>query len=775
MKRYALFLALALAAALGAHAEVEFFGLDLGEDDRLLFAARAGLPQGGSYDSLFAAELGSGKIEQLTVYPEHIALIDGGRRLQIQNRFGLFRTDRALENLAPVQGYPAFARGAGIPAGRLVPCAPSPDGAYILSAEPSSAAYCRLVLLDAASGRTSVVAEGLEYSVETFPARWSEDSRWFVYAKKGSLYYYSTEQLVGNRVLDEDYRRIGEGRIGSVRWGADGSLYYLRGSSLYRILPAEFFTQALYRGLAGMGVLAGKTPFPYDPSFDDFWVASDGSRIILSKGGRSLFLVYLNPDDFGAAQRVTALPHLYLQGGTSVKSVLWPAGGSVTVLTGSLRGGERRSGAYRFDAPADSAELDLAPAVKELEVAGALEVVLSPDGAKVAIVRDTGVIIRDYASWNKQSDIASPGALRALWLDASRLVVAGSLCTESVDLATGARRLIALSQAETFGRDAAGRVLAKTGDRAYVRPPLAQEAGAQPRAAAGAWATSATFSPLPAATGNPSYRVYLEPAASGPYRNLVMVRELKALGTRTLFPAPALAYAAFPDRDEPLRGGAFDHGSRIRRRELALSFDALDGGEGLVRVLNTLADYGVRATFFVNGEFVRREPGAARLLAESGHEVGSMFFTAVDPTDARFRVDRDYIRRGLARAEDDWFAATGRELSLIWHTPYYTVNTEIIEAGGSMSYQYIGRDLDTLDWVSKLDGYKMPGAYLPAHALIERVVAKAKPGSIIPIRLGVPEGGREDYLFNELALLIDALKGSGYDIVTVSTLVEHAK
>jgi hypothetical protein len=54
------------------------------------------------------------------------------------------------------------------------------------------------------------------------------------------------------------------------------------------------------------------------------------------------------------------------------------------------------------------------------------------------------------------------------------------------------------------------------------------------------------------------------------------------------------------------------------------------------------------------------------------------------------------------------------------------------------------------------------------------VVAAAKPGSIIPIRLGTMDGNREDYLYRELALLVDDLIGQGYQIVPVSTLIEHA-
>ena len=80
-----------------------------------------------------------------------------------------------------------------------------------------------------------------------------------------------------------------------------------------------------------------------------------------------------------------------------------------------------------------------------------------------------------------------------------------------------------------------------------------------------------------------------------------------------------------------------------------------------------------------------------------------------------------------------------------------------------------------MDWVGRFQGSLSQGLYSPTHDIVENTTAAAAPGSIIPIRIGVPEGGRHDYLFNELALLINALMAEGYDIVPVSRLMEHAE
>ena len=267
----------------------------------------------------------------------------------------------------------------------------------------------------------------------------------------------------------------------------------------------------------------------------------------------------------------------------------------------------------------------------------------------------------------------------------------------------------------------------------------------------------------------------MDTLSAGAYRNMIMVRSAKGLGTTSLLPPPSRSYKPFPDRDEARDPTMFNHGSRIRRRELSLVFDAYDSAEGLAKVLDTLRLYGLRATFFVNGEFIRRNPGAAKLIAESGHEVGNLFFSAFDATDARYRVDAEFVKRGLARTEDEYFAATGSELSLIWHPPYYATSSTLLEAATQMNYLYVGRDIDPMDWVGRYQGSLSQGLYSPTHDIVENTSVAAAPGSIIPIRIGSPEGGRHDYLFNELALLINALMAEGYDIVPVSRLMEHAE
>lgn len=234
---------------LPAAAEVTFSNLDLSRGDVLLFQAKADLPGGESYSTLFKAKVPEGPIEQLTFYPEHVQFVDEGRALQLQNRFGLFRSDSSLSSFAPVKGFPAFVNGSQVQTGKLILTQASPDGRYVLSITPLESAYGRLAIHDTQSGNETVVSAKLGYLPEVFPALWSPDSSFFVYSSANHLYYFSMEQLRGRRVPDEKFRDLGPGAIACARWSPAGHLYTIQGRQLFRADPREFFTRTLYSSL----------------------------------------------------------------------------------------------------------------------------------------------------------------------------------------------------------------------------------------------------------------------------------------------------------------------------------------------------------------------------------------------------------------------------------------------------------------------------------------------------------------------------------------------
>jgi peptidoglycan/xylan/chitin deacetylase (PgdA/CDA1 family) len=755
--------------ALPLWSEVWFSDLDLAASGRLLFRAEAESPGFGAYRTLFTADLADGRLEQLTFFPERATLV--AEVLQLQNRYGLFRTDSSLANPAPVTALPGFAAGGQVESGKLDLVESSPDGRWLLVLRPTSAAYGELLLYDLTQGGpASVASSGVELSLKAIPALWSPDSDFFLYGKQGSLYYFSVSQLKEKRVLAEGYRLLGKGTVRNVRWGpasmmadASGSaLYYVAGSLVYRLSARELFTRSLYGGFLPIGQLAGKIPFELDPNFDEFWIAPDGSQVLLCKGGRNLFLLPLAPEDYSGPTR--SLPYLYLPASSSMRRVLWTRGGRILVLAEGRQRGAASTAVYLLSAT----EIYSQPAFRRVTEEGVLDLALSPDETRVAVMRADGVSLHDIASWEKRQSRAHPRPLRVLWTPQGELVIAGAWLTELWNPASGSSRVVCLSQPgdSSFSEDE--RTILTEVQGAYYRK------AALP-GATGPWSATGSASLREGRTQSADFRAYLEDAPDRLLRNRIMVRDLRRPGTRELLARPSPSYEAFPAEEQAADPGLFAHGSRLRRREVALVFDVVDAVEGLASILETLEEYGIRATFFVNGEAVRRYPDAVREIAEAGHEVGSLFFTNFNMTDARFQVDGEFIKDGLARAEDEYHAVTGRELALLWHAPYYLANSRIIAAGRELNYTYVSRDVDTLDWVAADPGKAAPDIYFPAAELVERIVARKKPGSILPVLTGRPAGVREDYLFQKLDLLVDALLSRGYSVVPVSSLMEHAR
>jgi len=759
-----------------AYAEVRFHGTDLSEDDYLLFGATADSPGKGSYDVLFMADLTNDSIRQLTFFPENIMMLNQSDQLQIQNRFGVFRTDSNLDTMQPIKDFPAFVNGYPVQTGKINPAAASPDGMYLLFFRSSSFGHASLTLYDISEEREYVITENVELSLEGPGAAWSPDSKFFVYAKGGQLYYYSITQLTEDRLIAEKFRNLGEGDISSARWSAYNDLYYISGNLVYQISSTEFFTRSLYADLLEIGTIVGKIPFEFDPNFDSFWISPSGNTILLNKSGRSLFLYYLKADDFASTGDVKALPYLLLPRNTRVKRILWSSRDVITVLTGSLVKGNTETTLFRLDLEGIGTEDDV-PAFTQTADDHVRDVVLSSDQLHVAVVKENSVTIRDYANWIDIKSLYHSSPLTAVWRSNDEVIVSGSFITESYNMTTKESRLICFSQVDSYGFIESAEAATSAGEEGASYPDIGVRVLGEEYRYRGesGWRSADSMTLKPAGVSSGSYRVYLELLSTGSYRNMVMIRDITGFGTSNLFSYPETQYEPFPESEEAVSFDNFRHGSRIRRREVALTFDAVDSVEGLTEILNVLAEYQLRGTFFINGEFIRRNPEAVREIAESGHEVGSMFYVYFNMTDARFKMDADFIKRGLARNEDDYFAVTGREVSLLWHAPYYFVNNDIISASRDMNYVYVGRDVDPLDWVAAGECGSVGSLYMSSSKIIERIMRLKKPGSIISIRVGVPRDERHDYLFHKLDVLINGLISLGYDIVPVSALIEHAR
>jgi peptidoglycan-N-acetylglucosamine deacetylase len=100
----------------------------------------------------------------------------------------------------------------------------------------------------------------------------------------------------------------------------------------------------------------------------------------------------------------------------------------------------------------------------------------------------------------------------------------------------------------------------------------------------------------------------------------------------------ALAVTVDVDGEAGLAGGGSLSARSERRYGVA---------RGLARVLGVLAEFEVKATFYVPGVTAERHPGAVRSIAEQGHEIGHHGHTHRSPHGLSADDQRREIEQGL--------------------------------------------------------------------------------------------------------------------------------
>ena len=125
---------------------------------------------------------------------------------------------------------------------------------------------------------------------------------------------------------------------------------------------------------------------------------------------------------------------------------------------------------------------------------------------------------------------------------------------------------------------------------------------------------------------------------------------------------------------------------------LSISFDAAWGNEDTQQLIDIMAKYGVKATFFVVGDWVEKYPESVRALAEAGHEIMSH-----SDSHAHFNsLSTDEILADLNACGDKIEAVTGVRPTL-FRCPYGEYDDHVISAVRSLGIEPIQWDVEHLE------------------------------------------------------------------------------
>ena len=193
----------------------------------------------------------------------------------------------------------------------------------------------------------------------------------------------------------------------------------------------------------------------------------------------------------------------------------------------------------------------------------------------------------------------------------------------------------------------------------------------------------------------------------------------------------------------------------VRRDDkvVAISFDAAWGDEQTQTLIDILAEYQVKTTFFVVGDWVTKYPHQIKALAEAGHEI--MNHSDTHPHMTKLNAAEQAAE--LNACNDRIEAITGVRPTL-FRAPYGEYDNTVVGTARDCGMFTIQWDVDSLDWKD-----------LTAAQMCDRILPKIRPGSIVLFH----NGGK--HTPEALPLILRQLLADGYKIVPISELIytEH--
>lgn len=189
---------------------------------------------------------------------------------------------------------------------------------------------------------------------------------------------------------------------------------------------------------------------------------------------------------------------------------------------------------------------------------------------------------------------------------------------------------------------------------------------------------------------------------------------------------------------------------------IALTFDDGPNEPYTSQILAILAQYDVRATFFLVGRRVEKLPDSARAIVAGGHAIGNHSYTHPDMS----WEDEPSVEREVEFAEAAIAAATGVR-PRIFRAPFGSVYPIMLHEAEHLGYVMIQWSVAAHDWLR-------PGA----QRIAQRILAHTHNGAIILLHDGDgAHGGDRSQTVEALKLIIPELKRRGYEFVTVPELL----
>ena len=230
-------------------------------------------------------------------------------------------------------------------------------------------------------------------------------------------------------------------------------------------------------------------------------------------------------------------------------------------------------------------------------------------------------------------------------------------------------------------------------------------------------------------------------AASSPKINGIVSEILAARQLTKAFSVPTQFQSKIADRVK-LVG---------KEKVIALTFDDGPGPYNTLQVLDILEKNNIKATFFWVGQNVKDYPQIAQKVVTAGHAIGNHtwhhWYRHLDPVTAAREIDD---------TAELIYKTTG-VITFLFRPPGGLINNGVADYAKEKKYAVVMWSVDPMDYRP-----------LPAEKLVNNVIRKAEPGTIVLMHDG---GGNHAATVKALPEIIAKLKELGYGFVTVPELL----
>lgn len=176
------------------------------------------------------------------------------------------------------------------------------------------------------------------------------------------------------------------------------------------------------------------------------------------------------------------------------------------------------------------------------------------------------------------------------------------------------------------------------------------------------------------------------------------------------------------------------------------------GNEYLSSMLASLKKHQVKATFFLEGRWVKENPELAKMIADAGHEIGNHSYSHPDFK----RLSATQMREEIKKTNEIIQATTDR--TCFWFAPPSgSYRDETVKIADEYKMGTVMWSVDTIDW-------QKPSV----SVLMNRVMTKVHPGAMILMHPTEPTAKALDQLITQI-------KERDLQIDTVSSLLSETR